>query len=186
MSSLPRGLIEREVRLDILRFLGEGEPLTATALSELIGSSPQVVKYFLAPLDSNGVVRRTGERENGEPLYEGCLDGQPDWVRRAVDEHRRGKDRSVPSHCPRPPKHDLDLVARAILEEVLRRHPEGLTVAGLSLRIVGDPEDVREVETVAEAIQSLRASGLIRYRDDDQLVEPTQAVLLYMALLRSS
>jgi hypothetical protein len=82
-----------------------------------------------------------------------------------------------------PAAYDLEIVARTILEEVLRLHPERLTVAELSLRIIGDPEDEREAETVAEALQRLRASGLIRYRNDERLVEPTQAVLRYVALM---
>jgi hypothetical protein len=83
------------------------------------------------------------------------------------------------------PAYDPEIVSRTILEEVIRLHPERLTVAELSLRIVGDPGDEREAETAAEAIHDLRAFGLIRYRDDDKLVEPTQAVLRYVALMRS-
>jgi hypothetical protein len=83
------------------------------------------------------------------------------------------------------PAYDPEIVARSILEEVIRLHPERLTVAELSLKIMGDPEDEREVETAGEAIQSLRASGLVRYRNDDRLVEPTQAVLRYVALMGS-
>ncbi len=83
-------------------------------------------------------------------------------------------------------KYDPELVERAVLEEILRLYPQRLTVEEMSLRIVGDPEDEREVETAAEAIRSLRASGLVRYRNDEQLVEPTQAVLRYVALMGSS
>lgn len=84
-----------------------------------------------------------------------------------------------------PPKYDPEHVERAVLEEVLRRHPERLTIGELSLRIVGDPEDELEVEIAAEAIHDLRASGVVRYREDDQLVEPTHAVLRYVELLES-
>jgi hypothetical protein len=81
------------------------------------------------------------------------------------------------------PAYDAQVVARAILEEVLLRRPDRLTVAELRQKVVGDPDDEREVETALEAIHYLRESGLIRYRDDDQLVEPTQAVLRYVALV---
>lgn len=83
------------------------------------------------------------------------------------------------------PAYDVESVARTILEEAIRRHPERLTVTELSLRIVGDPDDDLEGETAVEAIQSLRASGLIRYRNDDQIVEPTHAVLCYAELMGS-
>lgn len=84
-----------------------------------------------------------------------------------------------------PPKYNPELVARAVLEEVLRRHPERLTIAELSLWIVGDPEDDLEVETAIEAIHNLRASGLVRYRNDDRVVEATHAALRAAALLAS-
>jgi hypothetical protein len=84
-----------------------------------------------------------------------------------------------------PTKYDPDLVARVAVEEVLRLHPERLTVGELSQRVVNDPGDEMEIETAAEAIHDLRASGVVRYREDDRLVEPTHAVLRYVALLRS-
>jgi hypothetical protein len=55
---------------------------------------------------------------------------------------------------------------------VVNLHPERLSVAELSLRIAADPEDGRETETIAHAIRDLRRSGLVRYRNGDQLVEP--------------
>lgn len=82
-----------------------------------------------------------------------------------------------------PSKYDPQLVERAAFEEVLRRHPARLTVGELLLRIVGDPEDDLEVEVAAEAIHSLRASGLIRYRKDDRIVEATDAALGAVTLL---
>lgn len=84
-----------------------------------------------------------------------------------------------------PPQHDPEHVARAVLEEVLRLHPQRLTVDELSLRIAGDPEDDLEIETATEAIHGLRASGLIRYRNDDRVVEATHAALRAVGLLGS-
>lgn len=83
------------------------------------------------------------------------------------------------------PKYDPELVERAALEEVLRRRPKRLTVAELSLRIVGNPEDGLEVETAITAIHSLRASGLVRYQNDDQLVEPTYPLQRYVEIVGS-
>jgi hypothetical protein len=68
---------------------------------------------------------------------------------------------------------------------VIELHPERLTVAELFLRIAGDPEDWMETETIANAIRDLRRSGLIRYRNDDQLVEPTHAALRAAGLFLS-
>lgn len=50
------------------------------------------------------------------------------------------------------------------------------------MRIVSDPDDGREVETVAQAIRNLRQFSLFRDRDDE-IVEPTQAALRAVALL---
>ena len=82
-----------------------------------------------------------------------------------------------------PPRYDPALVEQVILEEVIELHPQRLTVGELSLRIVGDPDDSTEVETAIHAIRDLRRSGLFRYRDDDQVVEPTHAALRAHALL---
>ena len=82
-----------------------------------------------------------------------------------------------------PPKYNPDLVERAVIEEVLGRHPERFTVDELSMRIVGDPEDSLEVEIASEAIRSLRAAGLVCYRDDDRLIAPTAAVARYAELM---
>lgn len=82
-----------------------------------------------------------------------------------------------------PPKYSPKLVEETMLIEIIEQHPLRLTVGELVLRIVADPDDNREVETAKEAIRNLRRSGLARYRDDDELVEPTQAALHAHALL---
>lgn len=90
------------------------------------------------------------------------------------------------SVCPaNSPAYDLEIVSRTVLEEVILRYRERLTVPELSLRIVGDPDDERETKTVADAIHDLRASGLIEYEDADQLVKATPAILRYVALVGS-
>jgi hypothetical protein len=73
------------------------------------------------------------------------------------------------------PNYDPVLVEQVILDEALDLHPQRLTVRELSLRIVSDPHDSTEVETATDAIRDLRRSGLLRYRNDDQVVEPTHA-----------
>jgi hypothetical protein len=74
-------------------------------------------------------------------------------------------------------------VERAVLEAVIDLLPIRLTVTELCLRIAADPEDRREVEVVRHAIRDLKRSGLLRYRNDDQIVEPTQAAVQAFALL---
>ncbi len=81
-----------------------------------------------------------------------------------------------------PPKYNPELVAQVILEEAIELYPQRLTVGELSLRIVSDPDDGREVETASEAICDLRRSGLFRYRNDDQVVEPTHAAFSAAAI----
>lgn len=81
-----------------------------------------------------------------------------------------------------PPKYNVAAVEAVILEVAAELHPEHLSTGGLSLRIVGDPDDGREIETAAQAIHNLRESGLFTARDDE-IVEPTPAALRAVALL---
>jgi hypothetical protein len=81
-----------------------------------------------------------------------------------------------------PPKYDVAIVEAVILEVVAELHPEHLSVGELSLRILSEPDDSREVETVAQAIRNLREFGIFRNRDDE-IVEPTQTALRAVTLL---
>lgn len=81
-----------------------------------------------------------------------------------------------------PPKYDVATVEAVILEEAAELHPQRLTAGELTLKIVSDPEDERETETAAQAIRGLREFGLFKDRDDE-IVEPTPAALLAVALL---
>jgi hypothetical protein len=82
-----------------------------------------------------------------------------------------------------PPKYDPEHVGRAVLLAVIDLLPVRLTAAELCLRIAADPEDDREVERIRDAIRNLKRSGLLRYRNDDLVVEPTQAAVRAFALL---
>jgi DNA-binding transcriptional ArsR family regulator len=93
VSSPPLGLIEHDGRLDILCCFEGDEPLTPTALSARTGGSPLATSYHLESLLSHGVVRRTGEQQDGESRYESRLGDQPEWVQTAVAAHRRGEKR---------------------------------------------------------------------------------------------
>jgi len=80
------------------------------------------------------------------------------------------------------PKYNVAIVEAVILEVAVELHPENLTAKELSLRIISDADDAREVETAARAIQGLREFGLFSARDDE-IVEPTPAALRACALL---
>lgn len=82
-----------------------------------------------------------------------------------------------------PPKYNPKLVEETMLIEIIEQHPTRLTVGELVSRIAADPGDDQEVETATAAIRNLRRSALVCYRDDDELVEPTQAALHAYALL---
>jgi radical SAM superfamily enzyme YgiQ (UPF0313 family) len=81
------------------------------------------------------------------------------------------------------PKYNRPVVAQAILEAAVELHPKLLTARELSLRIIADPKDRREVETARQAIDDLKQSGLFADRDDDEVAEPTAAALHAVALL---
>ena len=80
------------------------------------------------------------------------------------------------------PKYDVAIVEAVILEVAAELHPDCLTTMELSLEIVGDAGDRRELDTATQAIRNLREFGLFRVRDDD-VVEPTHAALRAVALL---
>lgn len=72
---------------------------------------------------------------------------------------------------------------QAALNEIVELHPEHLTIPELILRIARDPEDEVTEEKIRHAVRELRRSGLARYRDEDEVVEPTHAALRAFELL---
>lgn len=73
---------------------------------------------------------------------------------------------------------------RTILTEVMKRHPELLTISEMILRVAStDPEDEQTKEEIRHAIRELRQAGLVRYRDDDEVLAPTHAGLEAFDLL---
>jgi hypothetical protein len=73
-------------------------------------------------------------------------------------------------------------IEQALLDVTIRLLPARLTVLEICRRIASDPEDRSEVETIKEAIRELRRYGLFRYRNDDEVVEPTLPALHAFAL----
>jgi hypothetical protein len=88
----------------------------------------------------------------------------------------------VRSRAELPPKYNIATVEAVILELAAELHPENLRAKELSLKIVSDADDAREVETAAQAIRGLREFGLFADRNDE-IVEPTPAALRAYALL---
>lgn len=82
------------------------------------------------------------------------------------------------------PAVNLQQIEQTVLETVIELHPDHLTISELILRIADD-RDPLEREDVRFAIRDLRASGLLRYRGDDQVVEPTHAAIRAAGLLLS-
>jgi len=80
------------------------------------------------------------------------------------------------------PKYNVAIVEAVILEVAAELHPKKLTARELSLKIISDADDAREVETATRAINNLREFGLFVARDDE-IVEPTPAALRACALL---
>lgn len=70
-----------------------------------------------------------------------------------------------------------------VLKEVVELLPLRLTVSELCKKITAGSQDTRRTETIRHAIRDLRGWDLLRYRDDDQLVEPTLAAVQAFTLL---
>jgi hypothetical protein len=83
---------------------------------------------------------------------------------------------------PTPPKYDVAVVEAVILEIAAELDPEHFSTGSLLLKVVGDPDDAREIETGVQAIHSLREAGLFTHRDDE-IVEPTPAAVRAVKLL---
>lgn len=83
---------------------------------------------------------------------------------------------------PTPAKYDVTKVEAVILEVATELDPEHLSTGGLLLKVVGNPDDAREIETGVQAIRSLREVGLFTHREDE-LVDPTQAAVRAVKLL---
>lgn len=65
-----------------------------------------------------------------------------------------------------------DEFERMVLTEVVQLGE--LTIAELILRIARDPDDETTKDRIRIATRDLRRDGLVRYRDDDEIVTPTR------------
>lgn len=104
----------------------------------------------------------------------------------ASNHNRMGKGiASMTSSDNDDARRRLDL-ERTTLMEVIELHPERLTIDELIIRTATDPDDFKKADPIRQAIRDLRRSGLVRYRNDDELVEPTHAALAAYELLTAS
>jgi len=79
-------------------------------------------------------------------------------------------------------KYNVAMMETVILEVTADLDPVHLSKADLTLKIVSDLDDDKEVGTAAQAICSLREIGLFADRDDE-IVELTPAALRAIARL---
>lgn len=70
--------------------------------------------------------------------------------------------------------YDPKTVEQVIFEEAMGLYPEQVTAEDLCRRIVGDPDDSREMDVAREAIRSLRRVGLFE-TCEEETVKPTPA-----------
>lgn len=82
-------IVRHDGRLDILCCILDGGPLAVPQLSARTGSPARLVGHWVRLLDAFGLVEKLGDLGGEEPLYAATLDEHPDWVREAVEEHRR-------------------------------------------------------------------------------------------------
>jgi hypothetical protein len=82
-------VVKHDGRLDVLCCILDGGPLAIPQLSARTGRPLGAVDHYIKLLESFDLVARAGDLDGGEPLYVATLDDHPDWVREAVEEHRR-------------------------------------------------------------------------------------------------
>jgi len=89
MRSPPEQVVKHAIRLDILCCLVDGQSLALAQLSGRIGRPPREMGYHVKLLESHELIAKTGAKVGEQPLYDSTLDEHEDWVREAVEEHRR-------------------------------------------------------------------------------------------------
>jgi DNA-binding transcriptional ArsR family regulator len=82
-------IVKHDGRLDVLCCILDGGPLAIRQLSARTGGSLQAVGHWVKLLESFDLVEKIADLDGGEPLYAATLDSHPDWVREAIEEHRR-------------------------------------------------------------------------------------------------
>jgi DNA-binding transcriptional ArsR family regulator len=94
-SSSLDAIVKHDGRLDLLGCLIDGESLTVSQLSARVGQSLTEAAYHVKLLGLHGLVEKTDDPNDRKPLYMATLDGHPDWVREAIEAHRRRRFRRI-------------------------------------------------------------------------------------------
>jgi predicted transcriptional regulator len=82
-------ILEHEGRLDVLCCLIDGDSLAIAQLSARTGRPLKAVRHCIKVLEAFDLVEKMETVAGGETFYVANLDKHPDWVREAVEEHRR-------------------------------------------------------------------------------------------------
>jgi hypothetical protein len=85
-----QAIVRHDGRLDVLCCLVDGAPLAVPQLSAMTGMPTGAVAHYVDLLCAFGLVAKVAVTDSGDPLYTTTLDGHPDWIRVAIEEHRRG------------------------------------------------------------------------------------------------
>lgn len=64
---------------------------------------------------------------------------------------------------------------RTMLEKIIELQPQRITVSELHQSMARDPDDCSEQEAIRDVVRELRHDGLVRYRNDDEVIDPTLA-----------
>jgi predicted transcriptional regulator len=87
-SSALEAILAHDGRMDVLCCLLDGEPLTLKQLSARTGRPLNAVSHWVKLLNEFFLVERMGDTNGSEPRYAATLNAHPDWVRKAVENHR--------------------------------------------------------------------------------------------------
>lgn len=82
-----KAIVRHDGRLDVLCCLLDGVPLAVGHLSAMTAMPPDAIRYYVGLLRRFGLVAEV-HSDGEEPLYVLTLDGHPDWVQEAIEEHR--------------------------------------------------------------------------------------------------
>ncbi|HEU4905137.1 MAG TPA: winged helix-turn-helix domain-containing protein [Solirubrobacterales bacterium] len=82
-------VVHHDGRLNILCCLVDNGDQSIPQLAARTGDSQQAVHYWVRVLENFDLVKQVGEEgRQRRPVYSVSLDGHPQWVREAVEDHR--------------------------------------------------------------------------------------------------
>jgi hypothetical protein len=87
-SSL-EAILRHEGRLDVLCCLIDGDALAIPQLSARTGRPLKAVSHCIKVLEAFDLVEKGDGRDGSETFYVANLEDHPEWVRQAIERHRR-------------------------------------------------------------------------------------------------